>query len=373
MPASPPASGSLAEWDFPGLLFHHYRRDSNGRLTIHGEDWHKEVFLANGRTCYCRSSRTEDRLDVFLRRQGALPPEPYELSNAIMRSKSCRQGRALMELGLLTPTTLWEQVRAQLRHILFSLFPLNNGTFSFDCQGYGEENILLDDHPPALIAAGIRRIDDDNLINSRIQRFPAFKIAAGNPENRQYLEDPEKYVLDLIYRFSEQRVVIETSELLPSDTRKIIYLLFCLGIIREPSDLQDAGGTAMENAAASPATFAFQSFEEALHHYNRRYKLIFKALHKELGPIACSILEKAVRDTVSGLHHAFRFAVLTKTGELERDPLLKNFWHCDFQSNIGDFLRGLEEIMYAEIHAVRNHLGREYEQQVIKWIRESDN
>ncbi len=373
-PVTPPPSGSLADWDLPALLLHYYRQDGNGRLLLSDQGWQKEIFLENGRIRFCRSSRTEDRLDNFLRRQGALPDEPFEMSRGIMKARSCRQGRALMELGIMSPGMLWQQVRAQLRHILFSLFPLSAGSFRFDCQGYGEENILLDDHPLALIAAGIRRLENDNLISSRLKAYPEFHAGENDPEKTRWLEDHEMYVLGLVGRWRGREEIIENSELLPVDTRKTIYLLWRLGLI---SDQRQAPATASQepetSSAHTPGNFAFTSFEDALSYYNRRFRLIYKSLLKELGPIAGSILEKAICDVAPGLHNAFRHARLNEEGELERNSLLNNFWHSDFQSNIGDFLRGLEEIMYAEIFAVRNHLGREYEQQVIKWIRETGN
>lgn len=374
IPATPPPFGSLAEWDFPALLLHYYRRDGNGRLLVSDQDWQREIFLENGRIRFCRSSRIEDRLDNFLRRQGALPEEPIEMSLGIMKTRSCRQGRALMELGIMSPGMLWQQVRSQLRHILFSLFPLSAGHFHFDCQGFGEENILLEDHPLSLIAAGIRRLENDALISSRIQSCLEFRTAESDPEKTRWLEDHEMYVLDLVGRWRGREEVIEKSELLPIDTRKIIYLLLRLGLITDQREVLPANcGETEKTAAVTPGNFAFTSFEEALLHYNRRFRLIYKSLLKELGPIAGSILEKAISEVAPGLHNAFRHARLNEEGELERNSLLNNFWYSDFQSNIGDFLRGLEEIMYAEIFAVKNHLGREYEQQVIKWIRETGN
>ena len=48
-------------------------------------------------------------------------------------------------------------------------------------------------------------------------------------------------------------------------------------------------------------------------------------------------------------------------------------WYHDFDEHIGEFLRGLEEILYTEIYAVKKHLGVEYEQQVLKWISGIEN
>ena len=53
------------------------------------------------------------------------------------------------------------------------------------------------------------------------------------------------------------------------------------------------------------------------------------------------------------------------------EELLKSVWYQDFDSHAGGFLRGLEEILYAEIYMVKKHLGVEQEQQVLKWLNKT--
>ena len=60
-------------------------------------------------------------------------------------------------------------------------------------------------------------------------------------------------------------------------------------------------------------------------------------------------------------------------GRLEERSILKGVWHEDFAGSGGEFLRGLEEILYAEIFAVKRHLGKEYESQILQWIRNPGN
>ena len=121
-------------------------------------------------------------------------------------------------------------------------------------------------------------------------------------------------------------------------------------------------------AAASINTSSFNSFEEALRYYNLKYEIIYKVMLKEIGPISLSLLLKAVEDIMENLPSYFQKIQLNPDGTINEELLLKSVWYHDFDQHIGDFLRGLEEILFTEIYAVKKHLGVDYEQQVLKWI-----
>jgi hypothetical protein len=104
-----------------------------------------------------------------------------------------------------------------------------------------------------------------------------------------------------------------------------------------------------------------------------KYELIYKTLSKEIGPVALSILLKAIQDILDNLPAYFRKIQLTPDGRIDEDTVLKLVWYQDFNRAIGDFLRGLEEILYTEVYAVKRHLGVDYEQQVLKWINRIGN
>jgi hypothetical protein len=96
--------------------------------------------------------------------------------------------------------------------------------------------------------------------------------------------------------------------------------------------------------------------------------MVFRVLSKEIGPIALSILQKAITRIGDNLPACLRRARLRAGGGLEEEPVLKSLWYQDFERTIGEFLRGLEEILYAQIYAVKRHLGVEVEQQILKWL-----
>ena len=101
--------------------------------------------------------------------------------------------------------------------------------------------------------------------------------------------------------------------------------------------------------------------------------MIYKMLSKEIGPISLSVLMKAVEDVMDNLPGYLQKVKFMSNGSINEELVLKSVWYHDFDENIGEFLRGLEEILYAEIFVVKKHMGVEYEQQVLKWIKGTGN
>jgi hypothetical protein len=104
-----------------------------------------------------------------------------------------------------------------------------------------------------------------------------------------------------------------------------------------------------------------------------KYELIFRVLSKEIGPIALSILSRAITGIIGNLPAYLKKVQLNPDGSLKKDFIIKSLWYHDFDTYVGEFLRGLEEILYAEIYAVKEHLGIEYEQQILRWINQIGN
>ena len=151
------------------------------------------------------------------------------------------------------------------------------------------------------------------------------------------------------------------------DTMKFLYLFLVLEILSTQKKAEKPQVLPEMETYSRPSIF--KSFEEALQYYNRKYEIIYKVMLKEIGPISLSILLKAIEDIMDNLPSYFQKVRLNPDGKVNQEPILKSVWYHDFNQHIGDFLKGLEEILYTEIYAVKKHLGVEYEQQVLKWMK----
>jgi hypothetical protein len=295
-----------------------------------------------------------------------------------MEKKNVRFGRALVELGYLNYDELWFHVKNHLKDIVFSLFNFTDAHYQIttdhkkDC-----ENILLDNDIITLIIEGMRHFNDKKILYQKLKNVQ--KVYLYKPEiisNREF-KSYEIHIMDLVKMDSSIKEILKKSELLKFDTLRIVYLFLVLELISPEKvestrkvniSISSLDERLSEDGEGRSVVSTFVSFDEALKHFNLKYELIYKVLSKEIGPIALSIFQKAIDDIAEKLPFFLKKISLNPSGSLKEEPILKSVWYYDFDEYIGEFLKGLEEILYAEIYAVKKHLGIEYEQQILKWI-----
>jgi hypothetical protein len=370
MEAHLPISGSLAEFDVATILAQMDHQALDGQLKISTAAFNKTIWLENGGIIFAQSSLSEDSLGSFLLRRRVIDDKNLKKSDAYMKDKNIRRGRALLEMGLLSSAQLWEEVSAHLRAIVFSLFPLEAGKYDIIAQPKNEnENIVLNLPVPEAILEGIRGIQDLPFIESRFSENMVLFPAVGRNHSPLALKPFEVHVLSLVSEAAPLDEVVAKSELLRFETLKILYSLLKLGHL---CDRQQPLRHPTPNAASCIPT-TFTSFEEILQYYNRKFEYIYRVLSKEIGPVAQSILFEAITAIMESIPACFQNLEITIEGRIDAKSILKSIWYESFEEHSNEFLKGMEEILYAEIYAVKRHLGKEHEKMILQWIREPGN
>ena len=367
-----PISGYLAEFDVATILARMGYQRLDGQLKISTVTFNKNLWLENGCIVFAQSSLIEDSFGSFLLRRQVIDAGGLEKSSACMETKNIRRGRALLEMGLLSAAQLWDEVSAHLRAIIFSLFPLKAGKYDIVAQPEnetGNENIVLNLPVTEAILEGIRQIQDQSFIESRFQENMAFFPSAKQNPSLKMLKPFEVHVLSMASRGSLLAEILAKSELLRFDTLKILYSLLKLGHL---CDRRQPVRHPTPNAACHIPT-TFNSFEDILQYYNRKFEYIYRILSKEIGPVAQSILFEAITAIMELIPACFHNLEITNAGRIEAKSILKSIWYESFEEHSNEFLKGLEEILYAEIYAVKRHLGKEHEKVILQWIREPGN
>jgi hypothetical protein len=365
-----PISGSLSEFDFATILAQVCRQGLDGQLKITAASSTKTLWLENGLIVFAQSSLVDDSLGCFLVRHGVIDETLLATSCRRMEKNKSRHGRALLEMGALTPEAFWTEVTAHMRAIVYSLFTLRSGRYDIGVRADNEkENILLEWPIPEAILEGVRIIGDEEFIESRFEAAMVLYPSRDKCLAAVALKPFEKHVLSLATAATPLEEVIQKSELLRFHTLKILYSLLKLGLLcdcKQPTR-QPTPNTAIN----SPTTFS--SFEETLQYYNAKFEYIYRLLVKEIGPVAHSILVDSITAILDTIPLCFQNLEIGGDGRLDEKSVLKSMWYENFAENSNEFLKGLEEILYAEIFAVKRHLGKEYEKAILQWIRESGN
>lgn len=365
-----PPYGNLNEWDFAAILGGIQRYGINGELVITTPHFIKSVRISDGRIEFAASNLSDDSFGQFLLRSGFIDLEVFEKSQEIMVQKKVRRGRALLEMGVLNGDTLWKTVAGHLREIVFSLFTVTDGSYKIlhaPTPDGEPENIRIQEPIHQILVEGIRRIENEEFIFRRLKNSVEFFPAGPEARMPHQLAPWELHILSLVTLHPRREAIVERSELLPDETQKTLYELLRLGLITD--SLQTPGESKM--LSSKERIPLFHSFDDALAYFNPRYEFIYRLFSKEIGPVAYSILFESITAILERIPTYFRNIQFGETGNIEEKSILKTVWYLDFEENIADFLKGLEEMLYAEIFTVKKHLGREYEQQILQWLREA--
>jgi len=352
--------GDLAELPLPDILQHLRVSKSTGVLTVSHGGAKKALYVKAGRVVFASSNLPNDRLGEILLREGKITVEEYESSIKAI-SKGKRQGKALVEMGALSPKDLWEGVQFQVGEIVYPIFQWEEGPFHFeDSQAPDKERITVDIDIVDLIMAGLRRVDANGSLQARyaeghlvLERVPS--------EPTKGLESYEEHVLNLVDGERSAVEICRDSEIGDNETLKVLYALLCIGILR---------GKGKKVHTLDQDFVPEDTITSVLNSFNSQYGLVFKHMVKEVGPIAENVLEKYLGGLREQRKDVFAGAKLQKDGLLDPAVVERNLNKFPEEERRSRLVDGLNELLYAELLAVKRTLGAEHEAILIKTLRE---
>jgi hypothetical protein len=352
--------GQLAQLPLPDILQHLRLSQSTGILSLVSGGARKALYIKDGRVVFASSNLPNDRLGEILIREGKITVEEYEASIKAI-SKGKRQGKVLVEMGALSPKDLWEGVQFQVQEIVYSIFQWDDGQFHFEASQLPEkERITVDLDVVDLILAAVRRVDASGPVQSRypegdlvLERLPDQVPGA--------LEPYESHVLNLVDAERSVSDICHESEIGDNETLKVIYALLCTGLVR-------AKGRKVH--ALDQDFIPEDSFWSVLNSFNQMYGFIFRYMVREVGPIAENVLEKYLNGLREARKDVFGGVKLQKDGSLDATLLERNVNKLPEEQRKVLMVDGLNELLYAELLAVKRTLGAEHEASIIKALRE---
>ena len=352
--------GQLAELPLPEILHHLRLSTANGVLSLVSGGARKALYLKDGRVVFASSNLPNDRLGEILIREGKITVDEYEASiRAITKGK--RQGKVLVEMGALSPKDLWEGVQTQVREIVFSIFLWEEGQFHFEESSLPEkERITVALDVLALILEGVRRIDANGAVQARYpEGMLVLETMESAPEG--LLEPYEAHVLGLV---DGERTVLEIchdSEIGDNETLKVLYALLCSGLVK----LKGKKVRALDQDFIPEDTLY-----SVIASFNQTYGYIFKYMVREVGPIAENVLEKYLGSLRESRKDVFGGLRLQKDGSLDPVVVERNLNKLPEEDRRPRLVDALNELLYAELLAVKRTLGAEHESAIIKAFRE---
>jgi hypothetical protein len=228
------------------LKFIHSSGKSGFVLFAQG-DHEKTVYLNRGEVVFASSNQLVDRIGESLLRNGIITLEQLHAAEARW-SPGVRFGKALVELGVLTPRDLWNAVKSQVEEIVRSLFAYTGGSFHFWEGEVQPDNIVRLALPTRrLIAEGLRKRDE------------LFKLLAvlEDPCTRlrpvdgaaQRLSSTDRSYIDALGEEGRFQPLCRRVGLDPLSAARTVHLLQLVGALRVERD--EAGAAAPGERPAS--------------------------------------------------------------------------------------------------------------------------
>jgi hypothetical protein len=351
--------GPLAHLPLPDLLRELQAEAATGILSLTSGGARKALYLKGGRVVFATSNLPSDRMGEVLLREGKITPEQHESSVRTL-AQGRRQGRVLVEMGALSPDELWWAVQTQVREIVGSVFQWDEGQFHFEASVLPEkEKITVDLDVTSLILEGVRRMDFSGGQHGR-QPDSYLVVERGETSCEGLLHPWEEHVLSLV---DGERSVLELcheSEVGEGQTLKALYAFLCTGIVR---------GRGRKVRALDQDFVPEDTALAVLDSFNRMYRYVLAYMVKEVGPIAENVLAKYLGTVRESRPDVLQGVTLGKDGSLDEAAVERNLARLPEDVRRSTLVDALNELLYAELLAVKRTLGADHETAIVRDLR----
>jgi hypothetical protein len=354
-----PLRGSLSETPFPKVLAAVWKKGSTGTLHVRlGAETRSFVFR-NGSLAVARPHFEEKDFLKSLLTSGTLDLISLSRVEDYAEAHDVSSLRALLEIPFFGAGEVWKLLESYVTNEALRLFSEQDGEYDFE-PGTPSGPVLLGGISiPALILEGTRRIKNLEAIAPHLPAETEF--VQGRPPgslDSLSLAPHETYLLRSLDRGMTVSDLLAESELGRMETQRALFALLCLGLAGTRGAKPRTGKTP-EELSGSGVDRLFKAF-------NDKCAYIFKYVTKEIGPVASSVIEKSLDEVKGRLDPAFLDFTLQADGRIElRSPLRMNpsLWGGDGRKSL---LRSMDEILMAEVLAVKRTLGPDHESALVR-------
>jgi hypothetical protein len=270
--------------------------------------------------------------------------------------------RALIETSLFEPEALWRLLESYAREEVLSLIAGGGAEREFHTRSGPPGRIYVDAIDlPGLILEGVRGMTDDAAVAVALPAGGEIlrRLPTSSPDAFR-LSLTERYVLGLL---EPPRTVDEacgTSDVGEAETRRALFALLLLGLAGTAGPKPKTGKLAADMSLAG--------MDRLLSLFNARCAFVFKYVSKEIGPVAFSLIGKALDEVRDRLDPAFQGAELKPDGRFELKTLLRVNANIVGDEHRRGMLRSMDEILGAEVLVVKRTLGPAHESALVRGL-----
>lgn len=354
--------GDLAHIPFARVLAGIGRQGLTGLLLVRGVGGEKKFSFDRGALVLGSATFDEAGFLKFLWTRGEADLIGLARVEDLARRAGTPLLRALTEEGLLAPARLWPALESFAEDEACSLFDREDAEFEFQAlPGLAGRTFVGGIDVAGLVLEGVRKMTNAALIAGHLpaEGEPLRRLQAGWPE-RPRLSLQERYLLGLLEPGTTVAELYAESDLGKEDTQRALFALLCLGL---------AGTTAPRpKTGRLPADRSPAETERLFAAFNNKCSFIFKSISKGVGPVALSIIEKSIDEIKGRLDPVFQGLELKPDGRIELRSSLKLNMAMGGEEGRRSLLRSMDEILMAEVLAVKRTLGPAQEAALVRGL-----
>jgi hypothetical protein len=350
--------GDLAEACFPKVLGLIWREGRSGRLSVRKGPEERIFVFENGAWSMGPSSLDAPGFLKGLAGRGLVRPADLARVEALADGDAGRLMRGLIEEGVFRAGRAWELALAFSRDRIHEVFDWTGGNYELAPTPFPAEAAwVLGIRLPGLILEGIRRMGNFAVIEAGIPG-PDEKLRplVRRDEEPIPLAPHERYVLSAADGVDSLGEIVGTSPLGGKETKRALFALLVLGLV------------ATEKGDRHSSEYSLGDMDRLFEAFNDRCSFIYKYISKELGPVALNVFEKSLEEVRGRIDPAFQSCEVKPDGRIELRTLLRKNLGVSSDEGKRSLLRSFDEILAAEVLAVKRTLGNGHESALVKGL-----
>jgi hypothetical protein len=344
---------------FPQRLFRIWEKRDSGRLNIQTDGPERSVFFIQGDPALVEGHFSGELFLKSLLSARVVTPLQAEECARYARENEMSYPRLLIEREIAAPSRVWGYLSKSWMKELWELFDRPPADPSFQAEKPPQDSRVYAVFPaPTVILDGIRRMKNHDLIEAALpQEGETLQLLSPAHGPQFPLAPHEKYVLRMLRQSPRLGDLYALSQTGKRETQRAVFTFLTLGF----AGVSPGGGAVKAVLELSSA-----GLEKIWGAFNEKCSFIFKYISKEIGPVGLSVLEKALDEVRARLAPPFGRLELRADGRVELGPLPLKTLSLANEETRKNFIRLLNEVLAAEVLAVKKALGNAHEAAVIK-------
>ena len=340
------------------------RTKASGALNVEQADIKKAIIISEGTIVFARSNQVQDRLGDILLAKSLITQAQYDEGTALIYEKGFRHGRALVEIGAISPKLLWDTIQEQVKNIASSVIPWNDGSFEFINKDLKRKEAITLKWPILdMVQDIVRNLDNAQMFRTRFHHMDVvFRVSSDLNPGEIKLEPYEEYILNFIDGQISTAEICAQSDYGEAESLRVIYLLKSLGWIEQVEDKGEAVAQIGEDFEINPLITRFNEVFFFLHDY----------ISIRVGLVGTNLLRKFFEDTRRAHHDVLADVDILNDGSLNPVRLQANLSRMSGPKEEVDMAldEAMNEYLNVGILTVTKVLGAEHEATVVTKIGE---